>query len=239
MEASAPVETEESDATLEQSEETGAAEQTAQIEPAIATTEETIAGLNHGEEGSLAQSSGVEASQVAGQGMNKAAVVESKEGTETLAETEANAATPPWCLLGRSGVRVPGGKAENEFHVELLKGSRGLGLTVCPVHSHELAVVDVDSEGEVGAYNATESANDSAKLILPRMLITEVNGIRGDASRMVEALSRSTKLEVWVRPTVRQTQLQGDSTLTKDIASIVGAVNAVRHVRSARLPGFS
>lgn len=219
-------------------------EQTVQIEEALATparpaTEETSAVLNDGEEESLAQFSGVEANLVAGQGMNEAAV-ESKKGTESLARTEAHAAaTPPLCLLGRSGVRVPGGKAENEFHVELLKGSRGLGLTVCPVHKHELAVVDVDPEGAVGGYNATELANDSAKLILPRMLITEVNGIRGDASRMVEALSRSSKLEVWVRPTVRQMQLQDDSTLSKDIASIVGAVNAVRHVRSARLPGFS
>eukprot|EP00913_Durusdinium_trenchii_P009265 g8706.t1 len=170
-------------------------------------------------------------------------------GAEDLEQgaTEAGAgrrwtSTPPFCLLGnvlRTG--TPTGKTagrprvENEFRVELAKGSKGLGLTVCPdAQNRELLVVQVDPEGAVAQYNSKELARGSAKLILPRtgsimkITLTQVNGIRGDVEAMVEAMKESGKLDLRVRPV--RTQERQERSWSQDLVSIIGAVRAVKNV---------
>ncbi|CAK8991000.1 Flagellar attachment zone protein 1 [Durusdinium trenchii] len=174
-------------------------------------------------------------------GLDEAHLDRGSESFTSSGATEAGAgrrwtSTPPFCLLGnvlRTG--TPTGKTagrprvENEFRVELAKGSKGLGLTVCPdAQNRELLVVQVDPEGAVAQYNSKELARGSAKLILPRITLTQVNGIRGDVEAMVEAMKESGKLDLRVRPV--RTQERQERSWSQDLVSIIGAVRAVKNV---------
>ncbi|CAE7544848.1 FAZ1, partial [Symbiodinium pilosum] len=129
---------------------------------------------------------------------------------------------------------LSGGLHGQGFMAKLQKGLEGLGLTVRlhPDLQTGVLVVDVHPQGSVAKYNTQQRASGSSMLIRPRMLITEVNGIQGNAEAMLEALCRSLSLQLRLRAASATELAERKHASPKEIVSMMNAIRAVRILQS-------